>query len=66
MHTDQQRYTSKEVAKILGVSTTWLYRRRKEIGTGPDFFNFRRRYFYYESDVERWRESRRNLGQIVA
>jgi predicted DNA-binding transcriptional regulator AlpA len=56
--------SSKEVAGILGVSTVWLYRRRNEIGTGPDWFFYgNKKIVYRKDDVERWLESKRNATQ---
>jgi predicted DNA-binding transcriptional regulator AlpA len=66
MHADQQRLTSKEAAALLGVCGTWLWQRRKEIGTGPDFFRIGKKIYYYRRDLDQWLESRRNAGQIAA
>lgn len=64
MQPDQQRLTCKEVEDILGVSKSWLSVRRKQIGTGPDFFKIGKKIWYRKQDVERWNESRRNGGMM--
>jgi predicted DNA-binding transcriptional regulator AlpA len=66
MREDQQRLTSKEAAALLGVCVTWLWQRRQQIGTGPDFFRIGKKIFYYKNDIDHWRESRRNAGQVSA
>lgn len=66
MHTDQQLLTTKEASALLGVCVAWMCQKRKQIGAGPDFFRIGKKILYSKQEVERWRESRRNAGQIQA
>jgi predicted DNA-binding transcriptional regulator AlpA len=66
MANDREHLSTKEAAAIIGVSEWWLYQRRSEIGTGPDFFRVGRNILYRKNDVERWMESRRNQIRMTA
>lgn len=58
---DRANLSTEEAAELIGCSPWWLKMRRKEIGTGPDFFRIGRRLVKYRrSDVDQWIEAQRN------
>jgi predicted DNA-binding transcriptional regulator AlpA len=51
--------TEKEAAKLLGLSTSWMQRKRWE-GGGPCYVKFDHAVRYKPSDIEAWIESHAN------
>jgi predicted DNA-binding transcriptional regulator AlpA len=49
----KRKFSAREAAAILGVSKSWLDKKRV-LGGGPPFFRFGRRVVYDERDIEKW------------
>jgi predicted DNA-binding transcriptional regulator AlpA len=64
MRVDNDFLTTKQVAEMLGVGMTWMWERRQQFATGPDFFKIGKKIWYRKQDVERWREGQRNGGSM--
>jgi predicted DNA-binding transcriptional regulator AlpA len=53
METERTRFNVSEAAALLGVSKSWLDKKRLD-GGGPEFHKFGRRVVYDQRDLDAW------------
>jgi len=56
METSRTRFNVSEAASVLGVSKSWLDKKRSN-GGGPEYHKFGRRVIYDVKDLEAWAAS---------